>query len=150
MKYRDNVCAVIRRKTDNSVLICHRRGYPQEKGWQFPQGGIDRQIDLVDELKRELLEEIGTDNITVITISPYEYRYAFPDGIESRHRGYCGQQQRWVLVELNSNSELISFSGADAEFDNFMWVTPEEALLRIVEFKRDVYERAMKDLGILS
>ena len=148
MKYRDNVCAVIRRKTDNSVLICHRRGFPRDRGWQFPQGGIENQADLIDELKRELVEEIGTDNITVILVSPHVYRYTFPKGVKSKHRGYCGQEQRWVLVELNCGDKAIKFNGADAEFDDFLWVSPKEALVQVVDFKKDVYRQALRDLGL--
>jgi putative (di)nucleoside polyphosphate hydrolase len=150
MKYRDNVCAVIRRRTDSSVLFCHRKGFPKESGWQFPQGGIDTRKNLIDELKRELLEEIGTDDIDVLLISPNMYRYNFPEGIDCRHDKYRGQQQRWVLAVLNSEDTEISFMGENAEFDDFEWVSPEDVLERIVDFKKDVYEKALKDLGILS
>ena len=70
--------------------------------------------------------------------------------INGKHKGYCGQQQRWVLAELNIKSDTIGFNGDAPEFDDFMWVPPKEALARIVEFKKDVYQRAMKDLGVLS
>jgi putative (di)nucleoside polyphosphate hydrolase len=150
MKYRDSVCAVIRSKTDNSVLFCHRKGFPRESGWQFPQGGIDPRKDLIDELKRELLEEIGTNDIEVLLISPNTYRYNFPEGVDSRHEMYCGQQQRWVLAVLNSDDSEIHFIGENAEFNDFEWVSPENALLRIVDFKKDVYQKAMNDLGILT
>jgi putative (di)nucleoside polyphosphate hydrolase len=149
MKYRDNVCAVIRRKTDSSVLFCHRKGYPVDKGWQFPQGGIDPEADLIAELKRELSEEIGTDDITVIAISPRVYRYTFPEGVESKHKEYCGQQQQWVLAELNSDSVSVDNDADMAEFDDFAWVSPKDALTQIVDFKRDVYAEALQDLKLL-
>lgn len=148
-EYRDNVCAVIRRKSDNSVLICHRKGFPENKGWQFPQGGIDIRKNLIDELKRELLEEIGTANVSIISVSPHTYQYDFPAGINSKHQQYCGQKQKWVLTELHADDCAIHIDSVKAEFDAYQWVTPQEALSRVVNFKKDVYRRALKDLGLM-
>ncbi len=147
--YRDNVCAVIRRVTDNSVCVFHRKGFHESKGWQFPQGGVDSQKDLISELKRELLEEIGTDAVVVITISPHTYYYNFPENITPRYKNYTGQKQRWILVELQQDESVISFNGIDAEFDAYQWVTPKEAVHQIVGFKKDVYQRALSDLKLL-
>ena len=149
MKYRDNVCAVIRRKSDNSVLIFHRKGCPETKGWQFPQGGIDVSKDLIQELKRELLEEIGTDDVSVIAISPGVYAYNFPKGASIRHKGYSGQKQRWVLIELKSDESVISFKNENAEFDAWQWTSPREAVAGVVGFKKDVYQKGLNDLGLL-
>lgn len=148
--YRDNVCAVIRRKTDNSVCIFHRLGYPQHSGWQFPQGGIDTSADLIDELKRELREEIGTDEVEVIKISPNTYTYDFPESYSPKHKKYRGQKQRWVLVELNTAEENISVEGEHPEFDGYQWVTPYQASELVIEFKKEVYKKALFDLGLIS
>jgi len=148
-RYRDNVCAVIRGKSGNSVCLFHRKNFPPDAGWQFPQGGIDTQKDIIDELKRELREEIGTDNISVIALSPHIYYYDFPAGVENKHSGYCGQMQRWVLVELQNDEIEIIFYGDDAEFDAYQWVAPQEAVDRIVPFKKDVYIKALHDFKLL-
>ena len=148
MKYRDNVCAVIRRKSDNSVLIFHRKGCPETKGWQFPQGGIDVNKDLIWELKRELLEEIGTDDVAIIAISRRVYTYKFPKGASIKHKGYSGQKQRWVLIELKRDESVISFKNEDAEFDAYQWVSPKRAIVGVVNFKKAVYKQGLKDLGL--
>lgn len=150
--YRANVCAVIRRKSDNSVLFCHRKGCPSDKGWQFPQGGIDQGKDLIEEMKRELREEIGTDSITICQISPKTYSYDFPGGVLVKgNQIYHGQQQYWILAELDSEDNLFCFKGdnAQAEFDMYTWVTPHKAIEKIVEFKKAVYEQALHDLGLV-
>jgi putative (di)nucleoside polyphosphate hydrolase len=148
-KYRDNICAVIRDTTGNSVLIFHRKGLPTDTGWQFPQGGIDSKKDLIEELKRELREEIGTDAISIIKVSPNTYTYDFPDDIPVKHSGYCGQRQRWVLVELDCDESDISFKGRYAEFDDYRWVSPQEAVSEVIDFKKDVYKRALSDLTLI-
>jgi putative (di)nucleoside polyphosphate hydrolase len=147
--YRDNVCAVIR-APDGSVFVGHRRGFPLDKGWQFPQGGIDPAIDLIDELKRELREEIGNNRIRVVQISPATYVYNYPESILPRKKGYTGQRQRWVLCEFLDSDPVIRMDREEEpEFDGFRWVDPQDALAHCVGFKKEVYERALKDLGLL-
>lgn len=150
--YRDNVCAVIGRAGDDSVLLFHRVGFPPSEGWQFPQGGIDPGKGLIAELRRELREEIGTDDIEVIRIAPGTFTYDFPPNVEAKggKARYRGQRQRWVLAELKGSESAISFSYQPAEFDRFEWVAPGEALQRIVSFKRTVYEKALKTLGLIK
>jgi putative (di)nucleoside polyphosphate hydrolase len=147
--YRDNVCAVIR-APDDLVLVCHRKGFPPDNGWQFPQGGISAAIDLIDELKRELREEIGNDRIRVILISPMTYVYDYPESIVPKKKGYTGQRQRWVLCEFLDKDPVIRLDREEEpEFDEVRWVRPQEALAGCVGFKKEVYEHALRDLWLL-
>ena len=150
VRFRPNVCIVIKKKGSDLFLICHRKAFPDESGWQFPQGGIDKNADLVSEMKRELREEIGTDDVTVLKISSQPYTYNFPPGIQNHHPGYSGQTQRWVLVELDVEDSKINFSHEPAEFDAFQWVSASYILSKIVDFKKQIYLRAMHDLGLLT
>lgn len=148
-RYRDNVCAVIR-STEGKVLVCHRTGLPSDKGWQFPQGGIDRSVDLVDELKRELREEIGNDRVRVVAIAPRLYQYDYPESVLPKKKGYSGQRQKWVLCEFLDSPPMIRLDDeAEPEFDSFRWVSPCEALALSVGFKKKVYQQALGDLGLL-
>lgn len=147
-RYRDNVCAVIRRKSDGSVLVCHRKGAPPREGWQFPQGGVRSGHGLLEELRRELREEIGTDRVRVLAVSPQWYRYDFPEWVEAKP-GYKGQRQRWVLAELATDEGAVSVEQRNPEFDDYQWVSPHQALAGAVSFKYEVYRRALQDLGLL-
>lgn len=150
MSYRDNVCAVIGPRVGGSVLVCHRIGFPDREGWQFPQGGIDPAEDLIGEMKRELLEEIGTDRISVVSIAPGLYRYDYPDSMLKRKRGHSGQQQRWVYARFLDDEPDIRFDATDhpAEFDDWRWVAVGEALDLCVPFKLATYREALADLGL--
>ena len=149
-KYRPNVCAVIKRKIDTSILFCHRKGFEPDKGWQFPQGGIDTQKNLIDELKRELLEEIGTNDIVVIRILPKHYYYDFPLDLKNvKYNNYKGQKQKWVFVELQEDNFQLPVQNDTAEFDDYQWIKPYEAIARIVEFKKEVYKQALNDLKLV-
>lgn len=148
-RYRDNVCAVIR-APDGTVLLGHRTGFPSDKGWQFPQGGINPDVDLIEEMKRELREEIGNDRIRVVSVAPEIYTYDYPESILPKKKGYTGQRQRWVLCEFQDKDTVIRLDGEDEpEFDGFRWVTPNEALALCVGFKKEVYGKALKDLELL-
>lgn len=148
-KYRSNICAVIRRNSDNSVLFFHRKGMAYSEGWQFPQGGIDCNKDPIEELKRELREEIGTDSITIISMSKRTYRYDFPEDLKSKLSMYQGQEQKWVLAELNPADTVINVHTKDAEFDTYKWVSPLDVIDEIVDFKRDVYRDALSDFDLI-
>ena len=152
MTYRDNVCAVIGPVAGDSVLICHRIGFAADEGWQFPQGGIDPAADLVEEMKRELLEEIGTDLVAVVAISPTLYRYDYPPALLHRKRGHKGQQQRWIYARFVDEHPNIVFNATDhpPEFDAWRWASAQEALDLCVPFKCAVYRAALRDLGLLS
>lgn len=151
MDYRDNVCVVLQRGGGGKVLVCHRAGLEPGRGWQFPQGGIDTTKDLVGEAKRELREEIGTDGIAVVSVTPETYIYDFPEHLETeKKRAFRGQRQRWVLAELLVADDVIDLRGNPPEFDAFEWVSPREALERIVDFKRSVYAQALRDLGLVQ
>jgi putative (di)nucleoside polyphosphate hydrolase len=148
LHYRKGVCIVLTRQTGTQVLVCHRIGYPPDKGWQFPQGGIDSNVSLVDEARRELREEIGTDSIELVRVSKREYCYRFPQPVSKGGREYVGQCHRWVLAKLSAADTDIRFEHTPAEFDGYEWVEPAQALERIVVFKRHAYESALSELGL--
>ena len=148
-RLRPNVCVVVKKRGTDEILLCHRRGFLPGEGWQFPQGGIDESIDLVDELKRELREEIGTDAVAVKKFSSRYYSYIFPQKAQSTHPGFTGQRQRWALVELEDDVP-IRFDFQPAEFDAYQWATPAHAVEQIVDFKKEIYREALSDLGLLK
>ena len=149
-KFRSNVCIALRKKGTELFLVGHRKGYPRDKGWQFPQGGIEPGCDFLEEMKRELREEIGTDSIKVIRLSPEKYTYTFPPEYAIRRPGFIGQKQRWVLAEYAGDDSGINCLHEPAEFDAFQWKKTDEILDIIVTFKKNVYARAMNDLGIIK
>ncbi len=146
--YRPNVCIAVRRPDTGLFLLCHRKGFPANAGWQFPQGGIHRGKELVSEMRRELAEETGLHDVSVAMVTKNSYRYEFPAGAH-KHRRYKGQVQRWVLVDYVGPEDSLDFSREPAEFDSYCWATAQTALDRIVNFKKHTYTRAMTDLGII-
>ncbi len=47
-------------------------------------------------------------------------------------------------------SRRINVHTEEAEFDQWIWAEPVEAVKRVVDFKRDNYQNALIELGVLD
>lgn len=149
--YRDGATIVVLRCNSAQVLVCHRIATPLHEGWQFPQGGINAQKDLVFEALRELHEETGIREVTVVKTGSCAHCYDYPPGITGHRKVelFRGQSQRWVMVRMRNGDSDITFGHQPAEFDAFQWVAPQKALAMIVGFKRECYANGLKELGLI-
>jgi putative (di)nucleoside polyphosphate hydrolase len=153
---RPNVCAVLTDDARARVLVFRRVDDALgEHRWQFPQGGLDAGEAPEQALRRELREEIGTDAVEVLQRLPEPIAYRFPPEIRARLQRsdpakgrFAGQAQHWFLVRLRGGTGAIHFRHQPPEFDAFEWVTPAEALARVVPFKRAAYRQALAALGL--
>ncbi len=135
---------------DGLVLCAERRDKPG--AWQMPQGGVQKNEDLIVAALRELKEEVGTDNAEIIGRVPGILRYEFPDYLQYRHgifRGkYRGQEQTWFALRFLGRDSDFNLLGEHEpetpEFIAWRWVALAETPSLIVEFKRPVYEQMVK------
>lgn len=71
------------------------------RGWQFPQGGVQRDESPEDALFRELHEEVGLEpgDVELIAGTRSWLRYRLPRRyVRRRSRPLCiGQKQRWYM-----------------------------------------------------
>lgn len=138
--YRQNVAIVVL-NSQGLILACHRNDL--QGMWQIPQGGIDPGEKTIDAMYRELREEIGTDDVTLIGVLSEPIRYSWPPELYSR--GYHGQEQTYFLVRLNDTAVIdLSSATVSAEFDRYEWVSEADFISRLTSFKRDVYTRALR------
>lgn len=118
----------------------------------MPQGGVQEGEPPHISAKRELKEEIGTDNAIIIGVAPQKLRYEFPDYLQYRHgvfRGkYRGQEQIWYALRYMGKDGDIDLSGKDEperpEFVAWKWMPLEDTPRLIVDFKRPVYDQVVK------
>lgn len=120
--------------------------------WQFPQGGIDRGETPEQAMYRELFEEVGLQpqHVSLVARTRDWLRYEVPDHYVRRDvRGfYRGQKQIWYLVRLDSGDWNLNLRATEhPEFDAWRWNDYWVPLDMVVEFKRDVYERALRELA---
>lgn len=105
--------------------------------WQFPQGGIDSGESPKDALFRELKEEIGTDNIEIISEFPHWLSYDFPPNAKPRCQ-FDGQKQKYFLVRLKSVQNL-DINTKNPEFNDYKFVKIDEIFDYVKHFKTPIY-----------
>jgi putative (di)nucleoside polyphosphate hydrolase len=145
--YRPNV-GIILCNRENQVFWARRCG---QNGWQFPQGGINPQETPEQALFRELNEEVGLtpEHVHIMGRTKDWLHYDIPTQFcrSPRSSRFRGQKQIWFLLRFLGREEHVRLNVCDRpEFDSWRWVEYWSTLEQIVEFKRGVYEQALREL----
>ncbi len=146
LPYRPNVGAVLFNPL-GEIFVARRANLPNAEGapggWQLPQGGIDRNEDPRAAVLRELAEEVGTANATVIGEHPDWLTYDLPPELLGKALGgrYRGQTQRWFALRFNGrDSDFRLDVDPHPEFDLWRWAPLAELPGMAVDFKRPIYD----------
>jgi putative (di)nucleoside polyphosphate hydrolase len=142
------------------IILCDGQGQllwakrAGQDAWQFPQGGINQGESPTDALYRELFEEVGLEagDVNLLAQTRGWLRYHLPKRYVRRNsKPLCiGQKQKWFLLHLTGDTGKIRFDCGDKpEFDGWQWVNYWFPVRQIVDFKRDVYRRALKELAVV-
>jgi putative (di)nucleoside polyphosphate hydrolase len=140
------------------IILCNCRNEVfwgkrvREHSWQFPQGGIKPGETPVQAMYRELQEEVGLlpSHVRILGRTREWLRYDVPaQWLRRDWRGnYRGQKQIWFLLRLIGRDCDVSLRTSDKpEFDAWRWNDYWVPLDSVIEFKRDVYERALNELA---
>ncbi len=145
--YRANVGIML--SNDSGQLLWARR--LGQDGWQFPQGGIQKNETPQQALFRELKEEVGLEASCVEVISSTNswLRYDLPKNLQrpGSNPVCIGQKQIWFLLKLIVDESEIKLNCSDKpEFDRWCWIQPQHAADQVIDFKRKVYRLALQEL----
>lgn len=118
----------------------------------MPQGGIDEGETPQETMRRELREEIGTDNVEILREHPDWLTYDLPEHLlgvawEGRYRG---QRLKWFALRFLGSDGEINLKTPHQEFSDWKWVGIGQLLPLVVPFKRDIYAKvveAFRDLA---
>ena len=139
------------------IIICNGKGKLfwakriGQNAWQFPQGGIKSTETLEQALFRELDEEVGLgrDDVAILHQTSGWLRYRLPKNyIRQRGGAVCiGQKQKWFLLALQSDDKSVHLNRTcEPEFDDWCWVNYWHPVNQVINFKRDVYRKALTEL----
>lgn len=143
--FRPNVAAIVlsaKYPEKCEVFIASRTDV--ENAWQFPQGGIDKGESAREALFRELEEEIGTRDVSIIAEYPEWVSYEFPPAIAKKMYPFDGQIQKYYLVKLNRGAKIDINTHHTPEFSEYKFVPTKNIYDYITFFKRTVYKQVLK------
>lgn len=138
----------------NVAMILMSHEYPQKKElfiaqrndmvdiWQFPQGGIDEGEEIKEALFRELEEEVGTNEVTIVCEYPEWISYDFPENVAKKMQPYKGQKQKYFLLKFDEKAK-IALDTTHPEFSDYKFVSIDEVLKHTAHFKKPVYEQVI-------
>ena len=143
-EYRKCVGMMILNKK-NEILVGRRIDNPTGF-WQMPQGGIDNDENPKEAVWREMLEEIGTNNVTIINESSQWFNYKIPKKILDTlpwGKKYIGQTQKWFVFTFDGIESEINVNTSNPEFSEWKWISHLKILENIVPFKKELYSKIM-------
>ena len=138
---------VIVLNTENKIFVGKRKDNPIDK-WQMPQGGINKNENFLNGMKRELYEETSIKNIKILKELDGWFEYELPKnllGIIWKGK-FRGQKQKWFVVRFTGKESEINLKTKHPEFIEWKWVEMEELPKIIVDFKKEVYVKLLIEL----
>jgi putative (di)nucleoside polyphosphate hydrolase len=135
---------------ESKVWVGARIDNPAD-AWQMPQGGMDEGEDPWASALRELEEETGIAPHLVdrIAVCPERLRYDLPEDWRPRLWGgkWVGQEQDWFLCRFLGTDSDVDIATKHPEFRAWKWIEPERLPDVIVDFKRELYRRLLRDFA---
>lgn len=143
------------------AFIGRRLGGPEHVDnvheWQMPQGGVDDGEDTYAAGLRELYEETSIRSVEKIGEIDEWLTYDIPRAIvgQAWKGKYRGQKQKWYAFRfVGKDKEIdIMHPGGGAhkpEFAEWRWEPVKNLPSLIIPFKRNVYERVVREFAPLA
>ena len=113
--------------------------------WQMPQGGVESGEDWEAAARRELAEETGVTNASLLAMLTRQVTYDWPPYHGPPHQltAWRGQVQTWFAFRFGGDESEIDLtcaaSGESAEFDQWRWEDLSRTPDLVVPYKREAY-----------
>ena len=132
---------------NNKIFVAKRIDNPK-KFWQMPQGGVDKNENLLNAAYRELKEETSIENVKLIKELDGFMTYELPSnliGIIWKGR-YRGQKLKWFVMKFLGNDNEININTKKPEFLDWKWIELDKITEVVVKFKLEVYKKVKKEI----
>ena len=117
----------------------------------MPQGGVDKGEDFTTAMKRELIEETSVTNIKILKEINHMFEYELPESLIGKiWKGkFRGQKQRWFITRFLGNDNEINLDTRRPEFIDWKWIDPIKLPEVIVNFKKNLYIKLLKEINLI-
>ena len=134
----------------NQVFVGKRKDNPVNN-WQMPQGGVDKGEDFITAMKRELIEETSITNIKILKEINHMFEYELPENLIGKiWKGkFRGQKQRWFITRFLGSDNEINLDTRRPEFIDWKWIDPIKLPEVIVNFKKNLYIKLLKEINLI-
>ena len=132
---------------ENKILVGKRIDNPANS-WQMPQGGVDKNEDLLQAAKRELEEETSIKTVKIIKELNEWQAYDLPKNLLGKlwDGKYRGQKQKWFIMKFLGKNNEINIKTERPEFLDWKWIKPSDLPTVAVDFKLNIYKKIAKEL----
>ena len=132
---------------ENNVFVGKRIDNPANS-WQMPQGGVDKNEDLLQAAKRELEEETSIKTVKIIKELNEWQTYDLPKNLLGKiwNGKYRGQKQKWFIMRFLGKNDEINVKTERPEFLDWKWIKPSDLPTVAVDFKLNIYKKMAKEL----
>ncbi len=136
---------------DEGKVFVAKRIDTDVEAWQMPQGGIDEGEDPKEAALRELEEETGISDVSVIDEYGAWLSYDLPDELYGKvWKGrYGGQTMKWFVMRFLGNDQDIDIETEHPEFSTWRWAHMSELEDIIVPFKKEIYRKLAEKFSYL-
>ena len=133
--------------SDNKVFVGKRIDNPVNF-WQLPQGGVDKNENLMCAANRELKEETSVESVKLVKEIDNWLSYELPKNLLGKiWKGkYRGQKQKWFIVRFVGDENEINLNTDKPEFIEWRWIDVDMLTSVIVDFKKQVYEQLVQEI----
>ena len=135
---------------ENKVFVGKRIDNPVNF-WQLPQGGVNKNEDLLYAANRELKEETSVVSVKLIKEIDSWLTYDLPENLLGKiWKGkYRGQKQKWFFMRFIGKDEEINVKTKNAEFIEWKWIEANQLTAIVVDFKVQIYKKISEEFNTL-